>query len=702
MSRMDKKEKVLILVESPTKIATIKKYLVDPERYTIIATYGHIADLSNYGDFNTGVDIDNGFRLHYTVNPDKKERLAAIIGAASLCDKILMATDPDREGEAIASLVADRIKTCGKPIKRIEFGEITKEGVIAGIKNERNIDNNLVNAAKARRALDRIVGYMGSPFIIKALGKNMSAGRVQSVALKLAVDREREIIEFKPEEYWIIKANLAKFAKDPFVATYYSKKDITTKEEADELKKQLDESSFKVSKIVAKPRKRNPPAPLNTAKLQISVANRYKIAPTKIMEVAQNLYESGMITYMRTDSVRLSNEAINMAREWLKQNYPAALPESPNIYKNKDSAQNAHEAIRPTNINVLPEKAPKTEAEKVYKTIWDVFVASQMTPAIYDTTSVTIVTEKKHELRANGRMLRDPGWLVIASNIEEDDGEKDTRLPLLVVDDVLSLVEPRIVTEQKFTQPPPRYKYQSIIKELEEKGIGRPSTYATIMDKLVNVRGFLVKEADSTLHPSESGMNVVELLEKNFSFMQYNFTADMEEKLDKIEHGTYSYSQAMGEFYEVFSKELDKAYKNSTKSVICACDKCGAHMIIKKGPNGTFLGCSRYPKCKYSMSCSVTADGKIKANDAPEPAPYDVKCPTCDGKMCIVKYGTYESYRCAKYPACQGRKRIPCGKKCPTCNDDMSIIFFKNPPNIGFHYCCMSYPKCNYFVKKED
>ena len=694
------KEKILIIVESPKKVDTILKYAPDDKDYIVLASYGHIADLSKTGKYHLGIDVDDKFKPHYILDPNKKERLAAIINACTVCDKVLMATDGDREGECIASLIKDRIKTTKKPVKRIVFDEITKEKIKQQINNEREIDENLVNSAKARRALDRIVGYMGSPFIIKRLGSNMSAGRVQSVALKLVVEREKEIQNFKPEEYWIIKANLLKFAEEPFMASLYTKDDIKTKEEAEAIKAELEESSYKITKVTAKPKKRNPFPPLTTSRLQQLASSRFRLSPAKTMSAAQHLYESGTITYMRTDSVRLSNEALDMVRGWIKENYPSCLPDKPNFYKNKNSAQNAHEAIRPSNVNSLPNNNPTTDIDKVYRVIWDSFVTCQMTPAIYDTTSVVITTNQKKELRASGRVLKEPGWLVI-TNIADEDDEKENKLPILIVDDVLTLVEPKITTEQKFTQPPPRYKEATLVRELETNEIGRPSTYAAIMQKICETRNFVEKK-NEVLHPTESGTKVVELLDKYFSFMKYGYTAEMEKKLDLIEQGEYSYVKAMSEFFDPFKKELDAAYKEYECDTDYTCNKCGSGMILKKSSFGYFLGCSAYPDCKTIMECEVDGDKIVVKEKKKEFAPEDVSCPKCNAKMVLRngKFGEY--YACSDYPNCFGNRKKPYGKKCPTCGKELFRTVFTRPPMQGAVLCCTGYPSCDYVEKLDE
>lgn len=694
------KQKILIIVESPKKIDTILKYVPKENEYIILASNGHIADLSQTGKHHLGIDLEDNFKLHYVLNADKKEKLAAIINACTVCDKILLACDNDREGHVISSLIADRIKTCGKPIKRIVFDEITKAGVLKGLSNESDINENAVNAGKSRRALDRLVGFLGSPFIIKRLGSNMSAGRVQSVALKLVVEREKEIQAFKPEEYWSIKVNLQKFAEEPFFASLYSKDYIPNEEEATKLKNELDKASYKVSKIVAKPKKKYPYPPLNTAKLQMASSSRFRVSPAKTMAAAQELYEKGLITYMRTDSVRLSDEALAQVREWIKGNYPSCLPDKPNYYKNKDAAQNAHEAIRPSNVNTLPEKVPQTDTEKVYRVIWDSFVTCQMTPAIYDTTAVTIATDNNRELRANGRMLTDPGWLIINSNFDDND-EKDNQLPVLIVNDILNVVDPRVIAEQKFTQPPSRYREPTLIKELEDRGIGRPSTYATIMNKICETRNFVEKKND-ILHPTESGIKVSDLLSKYFTFMQYDFTVEMEKKLDLIEQGKYTYIKTMKDFYNPFKAELDKAYADYECDTEYTCNLCTAPMILKRSSFGYFLGCSAYPKCKNIINCQVIEDKIVIKPKEYESAPKDIKCPLCNGDM-VIRNGQFgDYYSCKDYPNCKGSRKKPFGKKCPNCNSDLFRTVFYKPPIMGAVLCCTSYPKCNYIEQLDE
>jgi DNA topoisomerase-1 len=690
------KEKILVIVESPNKVEHISQYLQkDPLKrdFIVLATKGHIADLSNKGKYKLGIDIDNKFELNYVLDPEKKDKLSAIINTAIICDKIYLATDNDREGECIASLVYDRIKTVRKPTKRVIFKEITQEGILKGLENEMEINENLVQAAKARRALDRIVGFMGSPFIIRQFGEGTSAGRVQSVVLRLIVEREREIENFKPEEYWNLKVSLTKEKLEHFVATYHTKDTISSKEQADALKEEFENSTFKLTKLTAKPKPKAPMPPLNTAKMQSVAYSRYRLSPTATMESAQRLFEAGRVTYIRTDSIRVDQGAIDSVREWIGKNHPDCLPAKQNVYKVKKSAQDAHEAIRPINVFDEPQKDPQSNDEKLYKIIWEIFVASQMTPAIYDTTSFVIHTDKKKEFRANGRILKKPGWLVIASNFDIDD-EKDSKLPNIQAGDQLTIVAPRVVAEQKFTQPPPRFKKPTLIEYLYNSGIGRPSTYASIMDKICH-RNFVTEKKDALI-PTQTAYDVVDKLKKYFSFMEYNFTADMESKLDLVEHGKYKYLDLMNDFYKPFKAELDSAYKGSEKPSGFQCPKCQAMMVLKESKYGKFLGCANYPTCKTTLACEVV-DGKIQLiKKEVIPAPDDITCPICRGKMHIRtgRYGQY--YCCLKYPNCSGHRNIPCGQKCPKCGNDLFKTIFYKKPYCGEVLCCMGYPDCEY------
>ena len=731
-----RKEKILIIVESPGKIKTIKKYLPEDKDFIVLASIGHIADLSNKYKYNLGIDINNNFKPNYILSKDKVDVLNAIINAATLSSKILIATDGDREGECIASLINDRIKGCNKKIKRIVFKEIKKNDIINGINNERDLDENLVDAAITRRALDRIVGYMASPFVISNLGKGVSAGRVQSVALKLVVERESEIANFDKEEYWTIKANLGKTENATFTA-FLDKVKAPNEEEALFLKKELENSVFVVADVKNKAKDRNPPEPLITSTLQMFAASKYKISVTSTMEAAQALYESGHISYMRTDSKRLSDEAVTEISEWIKNTHPNYLPKQRNVFKNKDSAQDAHEAIRPTDINKLPLAIAncQTDQDKVYKLIWDITVASQMTPAVYNTTSMKIVTNKGRELKVNGRVLANPGWLIITTKADIDDvDEKDNLLPILNGGDKLKLFG-NITIEQKFTQPPSRYKEETLIRELEKKGIGRPATYASIMAKICQTRGYISKR-NSLLFPTKEGVALVNLLDKYFSFMKYEYTSKMEDKLELIAKGKCTYLETIKEFFNEFNNELieanvkqvagklkqasltkteDVEKKNETgansnqsigaqidcKNTGFFCELCKYPMILRQSSIGYFLGCSGFPHCKHVLPCKVI-DNVITPFDEIKAAPENVKCPKCKEQMLISsgRYGDF--YRCKAFPQCNGKSKIPFGKECPECGGDLYETIFMKPPYEGAVLCCMQYPKCSHIEKLVD
>jgi len=691
------KEKVLIIVESPSKINTIKKYLPKDKDYFILASIGHIVDLSYKFKHRLGVDLENNFNTSFVINKDKIDVMQSIFDAATVADKIILATDPDREGEAIAYHIADRLKGFRKEIKRVEFPELTKIGIPTGLKKEREIDFNLANAAIARRVLDRIVGFMGSPFVIKRLGRGCSAGRVQSVALKLIVEREKEIKNFKPEEYWNIKVELCK-AKDSFFVSLHNKDNISNKKDAIFIKEELEKSKYVVKNIIAKEKKRNPYPPLNTAKLQMVASSRLGISSSNTMSIAQDLYQAGKITYIRTDSLRVSPEAIDMVRNWISKKHSNSLPKEPNNYKNKSSAQDGHEAIRPTDVNIEPENNPKTDDEKIYKLIWEYFVASQMKPAVYDTTSITIETNKKRVLKTNGRILKEAGWLSLLGVEEDDDNETDSLLPSLFVKDVLNIGEKGVLADQKFTQPPPRFKNHTLIKELESKGIGRPSTYATIMKTICETRNF-VESKNKSLIPTQIGKNIVKLLDDHFTFMEYNYTSKLENKLDLISGGKCTYLETMEDFFKYFKTELDKAYTKTKIETDYVCTKCDSKMVLQRSALGYFLGCGKYPECRNIMSCEVV-DGIITL--APDKnkryASDNIKCPICTSKMLIRsgKYGDF--YSCEDYPNCRGSRKLPYGKKCPDCGNELYRTIFRKGPVL----CCMGYPDCKHVEYLEE
>lgn len=683
---MTKIKNTLIILESPNKTKNVSKYL--GPGYVVRASYGHIYDLASGGQDGIGVDVYNNFKLKFKLISNKKDKLQAIIDAANDVEEIIIATDGDREGESIAADLAEALASCKASIKRAVFTEITAKGILQGMKNLRTLDLHMVDAQRARRALDRIVGYLVSPYVINSFGPNLSAGRVQSVAVKLIVDREREIENFKPEEYWNINATLAKSgSKESFVAKYNNKVKIQDKKTADKIKADLEEASYQVTEVEEEERKRNPYPPLITSSLASTAAGRYKFAAARTMKAAQSLYETGLITYMRTDSFRISPEALESCREWLKSK-SYEIPSKANIYIKGGGAQDAHEAIRPTDVAKLPENIYVSEDEKkIYKLIWERFVTSQMKPAVYDTVSATIETSNKHILRANGRVLKYKGWLEITGE-DEDDIEETSKLPPLKKGDSLFLVPPKVKAEQKFTQPPPRFSEKTLIKELEKRRIGRPSTYASIMSKITD-RNYVV-EKSSMFHATDLGKKVLDSLVKFFDFVNYDYTAEMEQKLDKIAEGTLNYQGMMNDFYNPFAEQLKKAYVSNKKDYGFKCDTCQEMMELKHGRFGFYMACINYPSCKNTFSCEIVDDKPVRKENFQNLVVVEgVKCPKCGLGMTKRdgKFGPF--YSCIDIK-CKGTSKVPFGKKCSRCNNELYLTIF----NEQFKLACMGYPDC--------
>lgn len=686
------KNKTLIVVESPGKVKTISKYLGSD--YVVRASVGHIKDLVSGGRYGIGVDIDNEFKLHYQITKSKKDVVNSIIDATTLAKEIVIASDNDREGCAICADLIDIFSSTGLPIKRAIFNEITKKAILAGLQNAGELDWNMVAAARARRALDRIVGYLVSPFIIDTLGPSLSAGRVQSVAVRMVVDREREIEVFKPEEYWNISSTLAKPSSltESFQTKYVSR--VTTKAVADKVKQDLETGDYQVSAVELEEKKRKPLPPLITVSLQTSAASKYKFPAAKTMKSAQMLYEAGLITYMRTDSYRLSPEAVTECRNYLtKQSY--GMPTTPNTYSSKGGAQDAHEAIRPSDVFKLPQNVFLGDDEqKIYRLIWERFVASQMNPALYDTVAVTVKTSNGHILKANGKTLKYKGWLEVTGDTDGGD-DNDTKLPVLKAGDKLTLVPPKVKAEQKATQPPPRYSEKLLIEELEKRGIGRPSTYAAIMSKITD-RNYVTRKVNVFI-PTDLGKKVVDNLVKYFDFVEYKYTADMELQLDKIADGKSDYLTTMQNFYTPFSVQLKKAYSANTKDYGFTCDKCQEKMELKHGKFGFYMACADYPnKCKNTFSCELVNEKPVKKSSAPIIVE-GTECPKCGCGM-IKKDGKFGPfYSCSTYPKCDGKAKVPFGKKCPNCSDELYMTIYNNE-TILF---CMGYNKVNCRYKEK-
>ena len=671
--------KSLVIVESPAKAKTIKKYLGSD--FDVQASSGHLIDLPSS---RLGVEIEDGFKPDYIVIRGKKKYLNQLEKAANKAEKVYLASDPDREGEAIAWHIADRLNLKEKA-QRILIYEITKKAIQKSINNPMELSQEKFEAQQARRILDRIVGYKVSPILWKKVRRGLSAGRVQSVALKLIVQREKEIEAFNPKEYWTLDAYLEKLDKpdeSKFVSTLFrydnEKIEIGNEEETNRILDSIKNEKFIIESIQKKERSRKALPPFITSTLQQDASRKIRFSVRKTMTIAQKLYEGielgdegpvGLITYMRTDSVRISDAALEDVRNYIKNTHgDKYLPDAPNQYKVKKSAQDAHEAIRPTFVDKSPElvKPYLSEDEfKLYDLIWKRFVSCQMTPAIYDQTSVDIKTGKAI-FRANGSVIKFNGFTVLYTEGKEDDEDKskdDNKiLPELSEGEELKFLE--FDPLQHFTQPPPRYSESSLVKELEEKGIGRPSTYASILST-VQDRGYVLKEKNR-LKPTLLGNSVNDLLIEGFpEIMDIQFTAEMEEKLDKVEEGNVNWVELLSVFYEGFSKRLDqaeetlKSLKREGIPTDIECSECGAPMIVKWGRRGEFLSCSKYPDCKNAKPLMYDENGKIKIKEkvAPEIRD-DIVCDKC-GKPMAVRQSRYGKFLgCTGYPECKNIKRL--------------------------------------------
>lgn len=711
----DKKKKIL-LVESPTKVNTIKKFL--DNNFKVMATKGHIKDLPKS---KLGVDIENNFTPTYIVIKDKKKILSEIKKEAEKAEAIYIGTDPDREGEAIGYHIADEIcKKEEKKVYRVLFNEITQNAVLNAIKSPKEINKNLVYAQQARRILDRLVGYKISPMLWKVIRRGLSAGRVQSVALKLIVERQREIDNFKPEEYWQIKARLKGSSDSEFEAMLTEKNNekikIKTKEESENIINELKTQDFIVTEVIKKERIRKALPPFITSTLQQEASRKFKYTAQKTMMIAQQLYEGidikgegqiGLITYMRTDSLRVSSDAQKSTLEFIRTKYGEKyVPDTPNFYKSKKSAQDAHEAIRPTSINREPEKIKDSltpEQYKIYSLIYKRFLASQMTPAIYDDTKVKIAAGI-YGFSATGSILKFDGFLKVYdiiveneenkedSDIEKKENGKQKNLPELYKGEKLILLE--LINTQHFTQPPPFYTDASLVKILEEKDIGRPSTYAPIIATLI-YRKYVIRENGKFI-PTELGILVNDILEKHFpEIINVEFTAKMEDNLDAVEEGMVEWHQLLKDFYTEFEKTLEKAKpfmedikKNLEGETGEKCELCGGKMIVKWGRHGKFISCENYPKCKNAKSLNPEKREEEKI---------DEKCPKC-GSDLVVKFGPFGKFiACSKYPECKYTKNVinKIGIQCPECGGD---IIERTTKKRRKFYGCSNYPKCKFMV----
>lgn len=587
--------KTLIIVESPSKATTIQNYL--GKDFVVMASRGHIADLAKGGRHGLGIDIDHDFKPHYVLLEDKIETLDRLIKAAQKADQILIGSDQDREGEAIAWHLAQRLADVEKPIKRIVFNEIKKSKILKAIKEPRDINLNIVHSQEARRILDRLVGFTASPFLMNFFGPNLSAGRVQSVVSRMIIDREQEIEVFVPEDYWTVQVKLND-GKDTFLAKYADK--LTDIASSNAVKKALDTPNYIVSEVEAASESKYPQPPLITSTLQRFMSKRHGFGAERTMKAAQSLYESGYCTYIRTDSVRTGDEAMSEVRSWLADN-KHQTPSKPYIYKNKEAAQDAHECIRPSDLSLVPWdnfSIANPDEKLVYEMIWRYFAASQMMPAIYDTMMVVAhpTNNSLVKVRSSGKALKSKGYLEILGISDESSID----IPNLTKNQSVFLDKAKdaVKMEKKQTQPPPRYSEDKLIKELVSKGIGRPATYAELLSKITS-RNYVEKRGN-VFHATPLGKKITDVLTKFFTFMDYNYTAKLEEQLDEIENGKINHIDMLKKFYPEFKKEIDRAYTDQGGSL---CDKCGGPMTVRVSKIGQkFLACQSFPRCRNTKS----------------------------------------------------------------------------------------------------
>lgn len=692
----------LVIVESPAKAKTIKKYLGG--NYEVIASMGHVRDLPKT---RLSVDIKKKFAPKYEIIKGKEKLVEELKELAEKSDKIYLATDPDREGEAISWHLAYIL---GLPLddnNRVEFNEITKNGVTNGMAHPRSINIDLVNAQQARRILDRLVGYKLSPFISQKIRRGLSAGRVQSVAVRIIVDREEEIRKFKPEEYWTIDAKfIPKGSRKSFSASLYSdangKIKIENQEQAEKIEQDLADAEYMITKVKHGTRRKTPAPPFITSTLQQEASRKFGFQSRRTMKVAQELYEgvdiegmgaTGLITYMRTDSLRISDVAKEEAAQYILNRFGEKfLPAKPRVFKTKSNAQDGHEAIRPSMPSLSPEdvKASLTSDQfKLYNLIWNRFMASQMSDCIQKTTQAEI-SAKEYIFKASGYYVDFEGFTTLYVESKDTEEEKSTQLPPLEKDMPVKCKE--LKKNQHFTQPPARYTEASLIKALEEYGIGRPSTYAATITTITS-REYVKREA-KTLYPTELGEVMTNLLKERFpKIVNYKFTAQMEEKLDEVEHGQEEWVELLDEFYSDFDKTLKKAkeemegvklqLKEDQTDIIC--DKCGRQMVVKVGRYGKFIACPGYPECKNVLKF-VEKTG--------------VKCPKCNGDV-IVKHTKKKRvfYGCSNYPECDFVSwNEPVNERCPQCGG----ILFKKKGKKPKLYCATE--GCGFekeFVEKD-
>jgi len=731
--------KGLVIVESPAKAKTIQKYL--GKGFTVEASLGHVKDLPKS---TLGVDTDNDFETEYVIIPGKEKVVARLKKLAIGMDTIYLAPDPDREGEAIAAHLAEELGNGAKSkkkkkktdngverIRRVTFNEITQRAVREAFEHPRDIDQNLVDAQQARRVLDRLVGYQVSPLLWDKVRRGLSAGRVQTVALRLIVEREREIKAFDKKEYWTIDAHLAGPKPPAFDARFLGKGEekieVPNAEEAEKIRMALEHADWVVRTAEKKERRRNATPPFTTSKLQQDASRKLRFSVKRAMMIAQRLYEGvelgeeglvGLITYMRTDSTRVAPEALAEVREYITSQYgPDYLPQTPNTYKEKKEAQAAHEAIRPTSAMRHPDQIKqylKEDEFKVYKLIWQRFVASQINPAVFDQTTVDIDAKSGSDVfwfRVTGSVMKFDGFLRVYEESKEGKDEEDEelkhKLPPLEAGQKLTLKS--LNPEQHFTEPPPRYNEASLVKELEERGIGRPSTYSAILSTIQERQ--YVQKVGGKFSPTEIGLVVTDLLVENFpDIFDIQYTARLEEELDDIEEGKEGWKQTLGDFYKKFEKDLRYAHKHMEnikrmeKPTDEKCERCGSPLVIKWGKHGSFYACSSYDK-ENPESCTFTKENPINLPDLDtaeiQETTQEEYCENC-GRVMVLKRGRFGQFMaCTGYPDCKTTRRLDQGKRvpdipleelCPKCGRNLMIRHGR----YGEFTSCSGYPDCKY------
>jgi DNA topoisomerase-1 len=717
----------LVVVESPAKAKTIKKYL--GSGYAVKASVGHVKDLPKS---KMGIDVEHDFKPEYHVIPNKAKALGELKKAAEAAERVFLATDPDREGEAIAWHLSEELNH--PQAVRVLFNEITKKAIQEAIDHPHSLDRAMYDSQQTRRILDRLVGYQISPLLWKKVRRGLSAGRVQSVAVRLVVEREGEIRAFVPVEYWTVEAELARekgvtpLAEAPasFRAKLAkldgNKPEIPDQATADALVAELKRARYQVASVERRERRRNAPPPFITSKLQQEAANRLSFTAKKTMTLAQRLYEgvelgeegqTALITYMRTDSVRLSDDAVAAARDFIRSEYGAeALPEEPVVFRSRKGAQDAHEAIRPVSMEWPPERVrPFLDPDmfQLYQLIWNRFIACQMKSALYDQTTVEI-SAGRATFRATGSILKFAGYLAVygmaptseeeaerakAGATEDQSDEGNVQLPELEEGESLRLVGQKLLPEQHFTQPPPRFTEASLVKELEERGIGRPSTYASILSVIQEKK--YVEKLEGRFHPTELGKITTEELVKHFPHeMDVAFTAGMEERLDQIEEGEADWKRVLRDFYDPFQVTLAKAeqemrdVKREEIPTDINCEKCGRMMAIKWGKMGRFLACTGYPECKNTKDFKEV-DGKVIPV---EEEPTDEVCEKC-GRPMVIKRGRFGRFMaCSGYPECKTSKPLSIGVACPTCK--VGYLTERRSRRGKIFFGCNRYPDCTF------